>query len=293
MHEFAAVLTGRHTQLALLHRFLDSWTSHDAAGIPVFIVVPDEDLHAMSESVRGKAEVIPASAVGSLDAQAIFLAFGELGLARHYLVADPHAVMLRAFDLTDFFAAPGVPYLFLSEEHESRVDPEFYAQHGAARDSARAEARSFLGLPDGPLRACGAMGIISTDELAGLRAFWAERNLDLPAALGICPEALAWYGLWLEFAARGTSVEREPIFKDLRTRAQRVEASLKGLTPADVARGYVGVLDGPIGAEYWSRTETRAELVAETMHSRTLTKALAGRVLRRAPRVQRMLGLRT
>lgn len=303
MHELVVMLTATMSESAAVERFVDSWIAFDSSNVPIAVVVPDSDSRFFADALSGRAEVIaegtlPTSSLSARDSllegdpargQVVMLAVGEMHHARHYLWIDSHAVMLREFRIDDYFAAPGMPYLFLSEHTEARVDPDSFSALWASRDAQLAGARRALGLPGAPPRTCGSVGIMSAEQLAGLRDFWESRQLTYEGAMRICPDALAWYAFWLEREGLGDAREREPIFKDLRFASQRLDFELKRESASDLARGFAGVfLDRKVDAlETYS--SSRSRLIGERVDLTTLSKALCTRGLRRAPRVQRLI----
>ena len=303
MHEFAVMLKGNLPELAFVERFIESWMKFDSACVPIFVIVSDSDCQHFTDTLSGRAHVIEESLVTrfmfaghagsvtseSVDDQAMMLAVGELHLARQYLWADSHAVMLRQFDLDDFFAAPGLPYVFLSEHAESRVDVESFDALWATRDAQLNDLRRILGLPPVPLRTCRIMGILSDDQLAGLRAFWGSQQLTYTTAMGVCPDAMAWYTFWLEREGYASAVEREPIFKEVRSESQLFNYFLKEESLSDLARGYVGAVLAPGVNELESVSYSRTQIIGQRANIVTLTKAVCTRWLRRAPRVQRLI----
>jgi len=194
--------------------------------------------------------------------------------------------MIRPFDAADFFLTPDVPYLFISEYHESRVDSM------SVERADLAEVRRMLGLRPDTVRTCTAMAVLSDDSTARLRDYLAGQSLTCATAMEICPDALGWYVTWREHEGCSGDTWREPIVKDLRTSAQRGDVRIKAASVDDLARAYVGVIL-PHGGSLPTRT-TGARLavvavVAESASIPTLVRALLIRGLRRAPRVQRLL----
>jgi hypothetical protein len=300
MHEFAVILKGTLPEYSAVERFVDSWIRYDSAQVPIYVIVPDPARRFFADNLADRAHVIEQSQLApfivssnvdvgtadSVDEQIVILAVGELHLARHYLWGDPQALMLRQFDSADFFSAAGVPYVFVSEHAEARVSTNEFTN---TRDAHLRNARRILELPSAPLRTCVSMQILSDQPLAELRDFWAGQGLTYETALKACPDAMSWYAFWLERTGFAGAVEREPIFKDLRSENALVDFFLKEETLADLARGYVGVvLDADPSDLEWRR-DPRTRIIAERVDSKTLVKSMCTRWLRRAPRLQRLL----
>jgi hypothetical protein len=300
MHEFAVILKGTLPEYSAVERFVESWIRYDSAQVPIYVIVPDSAHQFFAERLSDRAHVIEQSEVAPfilrshvdagpadcVDEKIAMLAVGELHLARHYLWGEPQALMLRQFDSAEFFAAPGVPYAFVSEYVEARVSTDEFT---TTRDAQLRDARRILGLPSAPLRTCASMQILSDKPLAELRAFWAGQGLTYETALKACPDAMSWYAFWLEREGFAGEVEREPIFKDLRSENALVDFFLKEETLADLSRGYVGVVLDANASDLEWRRDPRSRIIAERVDSKTLVKALCTRWLRRAPRLQRLL----
>jgi hypothetical protein len=283
-----------------VQRFVESWIKYGLGKVPIYVIVPDTARRFFVDNLADRAHVIEQSQLAPfivssnvdgrtadfVDEQIVMLAVGELHLAQHYLWGDPQAQMLRQFDSADFFAAAGVPYVFVSEHAEERVSTEDFSN---TRDAQLRDARRVLGLSSGPLRTCTRMEIFSDQPLAELRAFWARQGLTYVTALKACPDAMSWYAFWLEREGFTGVVEREPIFKDLRSESSLVDYFLKEETLADLSRGYVGVVLNADMCDLESGRIPRAQIIAERVDTITLVKALLTRWLRRAPRLQRLV----
>ena len=100
---------------------------------------------------------------------------------------------------------------------------------------------------------------------------------------------MAWYTFWLEREGYASAVEREPIFKEVRSESQLFNYFLKEESLSDLARGYVGAVLAPGVNELESVSYSRTQIIGQRANIVTLTKAVCTRWLRRAPRVQRLI----
>jgi hypothetical protein len=306
MHEFAVMLKSYLPDLPYAARFLDSWIKFDTDSIPVYLVVPDSDIEAFAEIVAGRAEIIGESRfaehlvdypihgndAGYMNQQIIKLAFGELHLARFYFCADSELEMLRPFGVQDFFAEPGVPYHFLTEDSELRVEPEYFATYWKPREAKLQELRRFLDLPREPLLTCHGLALFSDDALQSLRDFLNSAGLTYASALELCPYEFSWYNFWLERSQAIRVAQREPIVKVFHSKSQHLEYVLKGTTTQDLARGYVGVLvNGGYSRQFGviDFDQPRYEVIGHYVRVGILFRALVLRWLHRAPRLHRFI----
>jgi hypothetical protein len=79
-----------------------------------------------------------------------------------------------------------------------------------------------------------------------LRSFVADflepRGWTYRDALAEAPYEFTWYNLWLQTSRVIPIHQREPLVKVFHHEAQYQEAILQGITQADLARGYLGVV---------------------------------------------------
>ena len=87
---------------------------------------------------------------------------------------------------------------------------------------------------------------------------------------------------------------REPIFKMIHSSSQHLEYVLKGVSIDDIARGYVGLIVNSGYSRQFGLVdfdEPRYRALGQYLNHRELGRAFALRCTRKAPRVQRWLGL--
>lgn len=308
MTDFGILLKSYGPDLPYAQRFMASFERFATEPIPVFAVVPDEDVPDFTAMMAGRGEVLPESlwarhlvdyrihgnAPGYINQEIIKLTFFEQGLVRNYLCADSEAVFLRPFSSADFMADATTPFTFVTEDSELRVDPEYWSRYGAVRDRSLTGLREFLELePVTPYQTCHGFGVFATSVLRSLQTHLTQRDMTYADALQVCPYEFSWYNFWLEREHVIPRITREPIFLTVHIESQHLEFALKGVTESAVARGYVGVVvnsgfsrrfgvidfDGPVSTA-----------LASYVTLPDLTKALAERALRRMPRVRALFG---
>jgi hypothetical protein len=200
--------------------------------------------------------------------------------------------MLRPFGVSDFFAEPGVPYHFLTEDAELRVEPEYFERYWAPREEKLRSLRRFLGIPIEPLLTCHGLALFSDTVLESFREFLTSQGLTYATALEICPYEFSWYNFWLERDGSTLVAQREPIIKVFHSKSQHLEYVLKGIANADLARGYVGVLvNGGYSRQFGviDFDQPRYEVIGHYVRFGTMARALLLRWIRQAPRLQRLL----
>jgi hypothetical protein len=234
----------------------------------------------VSSIERFNTEKLPVSFVGSAADALELVAGGGLDAVA---VLDPRLGFVRPFGSADFVGLDGTPHVFASEERERLVDSD---ADGAEMTRA---ARDALEVRDPRQLRSRGLSVWSAAEVRAWRDDWlAPRGWTYEDALAFCPDPCAWCLAWR--LARGGALEvREPIVAVIDTDARVLDYRSRGITVADLARAYVGVVT-PAGTHQWESDE-RAAVLAQRMSSATLARAVALRTTRKAPRVQRWFGL--
>ena len=291
--ELALMLKSYGPDLEYARRLVSSYRQFNADGLPMFVVVPDEDLGAfgalagddvqvLSESLLAEhltTEWISGFSPGYMNQQIVKLAFWELGLADNYLCMDSDAVFLRPFFRTDFMAAPGVPFAFLTEDTELRAEPEYFREHWAVREPKLRLIQQTVGLESDRLLTCHQHAVFSAAVLRSFRdTFLLPRGMGYADVLAISPYEFSWYNMWWQKDLTVPLVMREPIFKTFHNASQHLEYLLRGVTNEDVARGYVGLVinsNYSRGGGVVSMDDARYESLASYVPVSDLVKAAA------------------
>ena len=307
MADFGILLKSYGPDLPYAQRFMASFERYATEPIPVFAVVPDEDVPDFTTMMAGRGEVLPESlwsrhlvdyrihgnAPGYINQEIIKLTFFEQGLVRNYLCADSEAVFLRPFSSADFMADATTPFTFVTEDNELNVDPRYEHMYGTSRRESLLRLRAFLDLPASPMLTCHNMAVFSSAVLDSLQAFLEQQGKSYADAMQISPYEFSWYNFWLERDMTIPRVLREPIFLMVHMEHQHLEFALKGVTETDLSRGYVGVV---VNSGFSRRfgvidfDEPVSTALASYVTLPDLTKALAERALRRMPRVRALFG---
>lgn len=307
MDNFGIMLKSYGPDLQYAQRFLESFLEYAAEAIPLYVVVPDQDIPAFTEAFAHHATVLPESLwadqlvdypihgnnPGYINQEIIKLAFAEAGYLRNYLCADSEAVFIRPFSSRDFMDPNGVPYSFITEDHELHVDPIYFETYWKGRERFLMRIREFLELPATPIATCHNMAVFSSERVLDLKKYLFDRGLNWADALEISPYEFGWYNFWVEKVQGNARRIREPIVLMLHQSHQYLEYSLKGTTEPDLARGYIAVL---INSGF-SRSSGVGQLNAplETVLGsyvdyRDLMGAIFERLFIRMPRIRSLLG---
>jgi len=288
-------------------RFIESFKRYAMEEIPLYVVVPDADMADFELVVGELGIVLPESLwadqlvdypihgnnPGYVNQEIIKLAFAEKGFLRNYLCADSEAVFIRPFGVSDFMDPSGVPYSFITEDHELHVDPTYFANYWQSRDRSLRRIREYFNLPSEPLATCHNMAVFSSELVLTLKEYLKERGVTWAGAMEISPYEFAWYNFWVEKTVGNERIIREPIVLMLHQASRHVEYALKGMTEADLARGYVAILVNSGFAEdhgVINFQEPLSATLARYVNYRILMGAMFERLFVKAPRVRRLLG---
>ena len=307
MDNFGIMLKSYGPDLQYAQRFLESFLIYATEPIPLFVVVPDQDIPAFTEVFASHATVLSESLwadklvdypihgnnPGYINQEIIKLAFAEGGYLRNYLCADSEAVFIRPFSSRDFMDPTGVPYSFITEDHELHVDPVYFDAYWTARERFLMQIREFLDLPATPIATCHNMAVFSSEQVLNLKKYLFERGLNWAGALEISPYEFGWYNFWVEKDQGAARKIREPIVLMLHQPHQHLEYSLKGITEYDLARGYVAVLINSGFAQdhgVIDFQEPISDTLSRYISYRVLLGATFERMFVRAPRIRAILG---
>lgn len=308
MESFGILLKSYGPDLPYAERLLASFDQFAREPIPIAVVVPDADMRAFQRVVGSRAALMPESewsdqlvdyrihgnSPGYVNQEIIKVTFAQKQIFANYLCLDSEAAFIRPFGVSDFMASEDIPFTFVTEDAELRVDPTYEQAYGSTRDAYLIRLREHLGLPLRPYKTCHGQAVLSslvcnelTSHLRGEGMTWAD-------ALEICPYEFSWYNFWLERSETIPRIVREPIFKTVHMEHQHLELAIKGIGEDDLARGYVGVLvnsgfsrqHGHLGLD-----EPLSHTLGRYVTERDLMRGASERVLRRLPRVRRLLGL--
>lgn len=257
MRDLVLLLKSYSGDFEYARRLVASFEQHNPAGLSMVCVVPETDVPQFATLASEHVEVISEAPFtgyftdspvhdirpGYINQEIVKLAFWELGTAANYFCVDSDAVFIRDITERDFIAPDGVPYSVLVEDNELKVEPSYFAQYWSSRDTALRMIASEIGLDDPVLRTCHGHQVFSSTVLRSLRDdFLAPRGWRYLDALKVAPYEFTWYNFWLQKSGVIPIHQREPLVKVLHNEGQYLEYVMRGVTTADIARGYLALV---------------------------------------------------
>ena len=257
MTTLALLVKSYRNDIGYVERLVASINAFNRDGIPTFIVVPGEDVPAFSRFSSALIDVLPESrlashlvdesvaglSAGYINQEIVKLAFWELGLADNYVCVDSDAEFVRDFTVADFMATADVPYTFMSEDAELRCEPDYHRTTWTPRLAKLEKVREAIGYQGPWLYTVHGHAVFSSVALQSfVRDFLEPQGWDYRDALALCPYEPTWYTTWVLHARPIPVYPREPIFKTFHNSGQHLDYVLRGVTTADIARGYAGVV---------------------------------------------------
>lgn len=288
-------------------RLVKSFQRFNVENLPMYVVVPDDEMVNFrvleGPNVRLISEVLLSHhfteqpvrdiAPGYVNQEIVKLSFWELGLCRNYLCMDSDAVFIRDFGRADFMVDERLPYTFLTEDFDLRVEPEYFEAYWRQREPMLHDIQNAVGLVTPRLLTCHQHAVFSCAVLESLMASFMRPNayayLDL---IRISPYEFSWYNMWLQKDQTIPIVMREPIFKTFHSANQLLEHVLRGAAEQDLARGFVGVVvnsgfgrtDGVLSLD-----DPRYRVLGRYVSPGELLRAAWLRVYRQLPSLQRLV----
>jgi hypothetical protein len=189
------------------------------------------------------SEELNGTRAGYINQEIVKLSFHELDLAENYFCVDSDAVFIRDIHAADFLAPDGFPYTVLVENNELKVEPRYYSQYWQSREKALTHIAELVGLPGSVLLTCHGHQVFSTIVLRSFVAnFLRPRGWSYRDALAEAPYEFTWYNFWLQKSAVIPVHPREELVKVFHHENQHFEYILRGVTEADMARGFLAVV---------------------------------------------------
>lgn len=255
--EFAFLLKSYSQDFELARRMVSSFNVFNGDRISLFVVVPEADLELFSELSSEHVSLISeiefdthlvTSAVhdlrpGYINQEIVKLAFWELGLAKHYFCVDSDAEFIRPFTVNDFMFDAHTPYSVLVQDLELAVEPQYFAQYWESREQEITKIARLLELDTRVILTCHGHTVFSAQVLESfVSGFLTPKGWDYRDALAQSPYEFSWYNMWLQKTRPGDIHPREPWIKVFHHEGQYLEYLARGITVADLARGYLGVV---------------------------------------------------
>ena len=257
MDRFVLLLKSYAGDVDYARRMVASFEAHNPDGLTMHCVVPHSDLTLFADlssdhvvvmdetpfEQHFTTEPIHGIRPGYINQEIVKLAFAELGLAENYFCVDSDAVFVRDIREQDFIAPDGHPYTVLVEDNELKVEPHYYREYWQSREAALRMIADEIGLDDPVLRTCHGHQVFSATVLRSFREdFLSPRGWTYLDALKVAPYEFTWYNFWLQKTGVIPIHQREPLVKVFHHEGQHLEYILRGITTADIARGYLALV---------------------------------------------------
>ena len=156
---------------------------------------------------------------------------------------DSDAQFLRPFRVADFMHPDGSPYSILVEDRDLAVDPVYFGTYWPRRAAEHRLIWDAVGVPDPVIRTCHGHTTLSREVLESFhRDFLEVRGWSYADALEVSPYEYTWYNAWLLKQTAVPVHARDPLVKVYHHEEQYVADVAQGITPADLARGYLAVV---------------------------------------------------
>jgi hypothetical protein len=257
MHYFGILLKSYDGDFDLAERLIESFNKYNPESLPMFIVVPEEDVQKFSRFASNTITVLSESLLGEylvdhevagirpgyINQEIVKLSFWELGLTENYFCVDSDAVFIRPLTVDDFMYDEHTPYTVLVEDNELKVDPKYYAEHWQGREIALRRIQHEVGLKDRRLLTCHGHQVFSSVVLRSLKEeFLTSRNWAYADMLDVSPYEFTWYNMWLQ-QSRVIPIEiREPLVKTVHHEGHELELALRRIQTNDLSRGYCALV---------------------------------------------------
>ena len=257
MHTFAMLLKSFSDDFDYAQRLLVSFRKFNADGVHLYCVVPPDDVArfevfagldvtVLSESELGQYLVdqpVHGMRAGYINQEIIKLAFWELELTENYFCVDSDAEFIRPFYRSDFMVDENTPYTVLVEDNELKVEPRYYRDYWQQRELELRHIQELVGLDTKVVRTCHGHQIFSAKVLRSFKTEFLEpQSWSYADALEASPYEFTWYNMWLQKSQAIEIHQREPLVKVFHNESQHLEYVMRGITPADIARGYVALV---------------------------------------------------
>jgi len=257
VENLALMLKSFSGDFELAKRCIYSFNQFNIEGLNLFLVVPESDASQFSELAGAKVTIVSEQPIesyfvhesvngirpGYINQEIVKLGFWELNLAQNYLCVDSDAEFIRPFTESDFMFDASTPFSVLVQDLELAVEPEYFTQYWRSRSEQLIKIADYVGLDSRVILTCHGHTVFSAKILKDFKdSFLTPRGWSYADALEVAPYEFSWYNMWLQKCQLIDIHPREPWFKVFHHENQHLEYVMRGITLADIARGYLGVV---------------------------------------------------
>lgn len=257
-HKFCFMCKSYRGDFEYARRLSESFKKYNHDNLPMYIMVPPEDVGLFRQFSDDVISVLDESQFsfnfvfddsilgirpGYINQEIVKLSFWQTGLALNYFCIDSDSEFIRPFFLSDFMFSEDVPYSVLVEDHELKVDPEYYQAYWRGRAQYLDKIKRALQFTDCRSLTCHNNTTLNALVLKSFdQDFLSSKGWSYKDVLKIAPYEFSWYNFWLQKCNIIPVLQREPFFKMFHTKSQHLEYLRKGISKSDIARGYLGII---------------------------------------------------
>lgn len=211
--------------------------------IPFYIVVPQQDLDAISRKIVTGTESYELKLIsddkilkspdelkdGWRRQQVVKLSFWELGLTDFYAIIDSDVYFIRDFHVSDFLKDEKTPFLYMREIFRAQDD---------------SYAKNYFGRTGKTYTFVGPAPVFSRFVLEDMKKNVLEQNgLNWNDLIRLSPWEYQWYGEYFLKCRIHELLPMTLLVKSFSVQIQYVSARLRGYTEADfISQGYIAIL---------------------------------------------------
>lgn len=293
MLNFGILLKSYKKDLHLAERLIASFNENNPENLQLFIVVPQQDLKLFESFASATISVLSESSLsqylvqhevagirpGYINQEIVKLAFWELRLCDNYFCVDSDAVFIRPLSRDDFMHDAITPYTVLVEDNELKSEPKYFEEHWKGREVHLRKIQELVGLNDRRILTCHGHQVFSSQILSSLKQdFMEPRGWSYAQLLEQAPYEFSWYNMWLQKTRLIPIQIREPLVKTFHHQGHHLESAMRGVTLADLARGYLAIVVNSNFAESFDNVDFNTSLevaLSRYVPPRVLSLALA------------------
>ena len=257
MHTFAMLCKSYSGDFEYAKRMVKSFEKFNKESVPLYVVVPESDLELFDSLTSARVQILSENLcaqhlvdhpvhgmrAGYINQEIVKLAFWELNLASNYFCVDSDAEFIREFSVSDFMFDADTPFSVLVQDLELEVEPDYYQQYWISREQELTSIFAEVGLDTRVILTCHGHTVLSAKVLQSfVTNFLQPKGWSYADALEFSPYEFTWYNAWLQKSHEILIRAREPWIKVFHNQAQHIEYLLRGVSVADIARGYIGVV---------------------------------------------------
>lgn len=253
--EIAIFIKSYSADFQNVQRLLESIATFNQDSIPIYLCVPDEDFDLAEPfgkicdvtlvpesffTVDFPTEKIHGRTIGYLRQQIIKLSVHHLKAARHYIILDSDAVMIRPFFRSDFLNDAGINYTVLVEDLDQFAFP-WYRSYADRRRQAHSDIATRIGFQTSHLRTCHGNVTFSTEVLQAFESWRQSEGLTSSDLMEIGPYEFSWYNFFVQRYMPEKVIPIEPFVRYVHVKNEFRSLRYQGVTLDDLKRSFVGI----------------------------------------------------